>query len=211
MIFAQASLEESLWRSRRYNTEADLHLKSRDRRDRRHRSPLRVILGWVFFIALILALLFGLVPLAGAKVRLTNSAMSPALSSGDTVLVNHIAYVLFSPKRSDVIQFTSSADNGNVYVRRVVGLPGETIQILDGSVYVNGEKLTEPYSSGQIQYAGTASTPVTLAEDEYFVLADNRANGFDSRDPTVGMVNLSSIKGKVWLRVLPVNQFGLVS
>lgn len=185
-------------------------------RSRRRKSPARVIFGWIAFIIIFLVLLFAMVPLVGASMRVTDGAMSPSLNIGDSVAVNHIAYLLFRPKRGDVVQFGSSGrspDGGEgetMYIRRVIGLPGETVQIMDGAVYINGYPLEESYAAGAISYGGIASAQLTLDNDEYFVMADNRSNNFDSRDSTVGPITRSSIRGKVWLKILPIDQIGMV-
>ena len=185
-------------------------------RSRRRKSPVRVIFGWIAFIIVFLLLLFAAVPLVGASMRVTDGAMSPSLNIGDSVAVNHIAYLLFRPKRGDVVQFGSadrSQDAGGhetMYIRRVIGLPGETVQIMDGTVYINGYPLDENYAAGVISYGGIASAQLTLDNDEYFVMADNRSNNFDSRDSTVGPITRDSIRGKVWLKFLPFDQIGLV-
>ena len=176
----------------------------------RKKSPARMIFGWILFIAAVLAVLVILIPLVGATVDVSGSAMSPAVNAGDRIAVNRLAYLLTNPKRGDVIQFRSAQDAGTVFLRRVVALPGETVQIRDGSVYINQTSLPEPYASGILQYAGTAAPPLTLSEDEYFVMSDNRSNNFDSRDPTVGTVKRNTVSGKAWLKVLPFREFRLI-
>ena len=168
----------------------------------RKKSPARMIFGWILFIAAVLAVLVILIPLVGATVDVSGSAMSPAVNAGDRIAVNRLAYLLTNPKRGDVIQFRSAQDAGTVFLR--------TVQIRDGSVYINQTSLPEPYASGILQYAGTAATPLTLSEDEYFVMSDNRSNNFDSRDPTVGTVKRNTVSGKAWLKVLPFREFRLI-
>ena len=162
----------------------------------RKKSPARMIFGWILFIAAVLAVLVILIPLVGATVDVSGSAMSPAVNAGDRIAVNRLA--------------RSAQDAGTVFLRRVIALPGETVQIRDGSVYINQTSLPEPYASGILQYAGTAATPLTLSEDEYFVMSDNRSNNFDSRDPTVGTVKRNTVSGKAWLKVLPFREFRLI-
>ena len=181
------------------------------------KSPMRVIAGWIIFIGVFLALIFALVPLVGATMKVTDGAMGPSLAIGDTVAVNHISYLLLRPKRGDVIQFVvAEEDQGTasqtktVYLRRVIGRPGETVQIMDGKVYINGYPLEEEYAAGAASYAGIAASQVTLDNDEYFVMADNRSNNFDSRDATVGPISRDDILGKVWIRVFPFEKFGFV-
>jgi signal peptidase I len=89
-------------------------------------------------------------------------------------------------------------------------MPGETVQIKDGMVYIDGEMLQESYGKEVMEYAGVASEPVELGSDEYFVLGDNRNNSSDSRDPSVGNVNRDQIIGKAFIRIWPLNQFGIL-
>ena len=191
--------------------------KGNDYPVKKRKSPMRVIAGWIIFIGVFLALIFALVPLVGATMKVTDGAMGPSLAIGDTVAVNHISYLLLRPKRGDVIQFVvAEEDQGTasqtktVYLRRVIGRPGETVQIMDGKVYINGYPLEEEYAAGAASYAGIAASQVTLDNDEYFVMADSRSNNFDSRDATVGPISRDDILGKVWLRVFPFEKFGFV-
>ena len=172
---------------------------------------IRGLLRWLIALGIIAAILFAMIPVVAAMSRVSNGAMSPTVEIGDTIAVNHIAYLLLNPKRGDIVQFLKE-DSGQdeMYLRRVIALPGETVQIMDGSVYINGRQIQEPYASGLIQYAGTAGSQLTLTDDEYFVLADNRSNNFDSRDPTVGTISRDDIRGKAWLRILPFEKFGIL-
>ena len=191
--------------------------KGNDYPVKKRKSPMRVIAGWIIFIGVFLALIFALVPLVGATMKVTDGAMGPSLAIGDTVAVNHISYLLLRPKRGDVIQFVvaeedqaAASQTKTVYLRRVIGRPGETVQIMDGKVYINGYPLEEEYAAGASSYAGIAASQVTLDNDEYFVMADNRSNNFDSRDATVGPISRDDILGKVWIRVFPFEKFGFV-
>ena len=191
--------------------------KGNDYPVKKRKSPMRVIAGWIIFIGVFLALIFALVPLVGATMKVTDGAMGPSLGIGDTVAVNHISYLLLRPKRGDVVQFVVAEEEQGtgpstktVYLRRVIGRPGETVQIMDGKVYINGYPLEEEYAAGAASYAGIAASQVTLDNDEYFVMADNRSNNFDSRDATVGPISRDDILGKVWIRVFPFEKFGFV-
>lgn len=195
---------------------------ARSRREKEYpvkkkRASGRVIFSFLIALCTVVLFLGAMCLLFGSAVKAESGAMSPSIEIGETVGINHIAYLLLPPKRGDIIEFKisknyedSSKDSGSVYFRRIVGLPGETIQISEGKVFINGVPLEESYTSGELTYGGTATTPLTLNNDEYYVLADNRSNNFDSRDSTVGSVSEQDIIGKVWLKLLPFEEFGLL-
>ena len=145
-------------------------------------------------------------------------SMEMALDDGDSLLVQKISYYFKDPQRYDVIVFsmrdsyTSTEDHENkkYLVKRVIGLPGETVQIMDGCVYINGEKLEDDHygSDIPIEQAGIASDPQTLGENQYFVLGDNREVSEDSRE--FGIINKSNIEGKAFLRIWPFRHLGSV-
>ena len=102
-------------------------------------------------------------------------------------------------------------DESQLFIKRVIGLPGETVQIIDGYVYINGEKLDESYGSDVMNTAGIAQDPIVLGPDEYFVLGDNRNNSEDSRYAAVGNIKRSDITGRAWLRIWPFDSIGFLN
>lgn len=172
---------------------------------------LKEILTWMFDIAVVLFLAFVLVFFFGERVGNIGNGMSPSLESGDTVLVNKLLYSLSGPNRGDVVVFKPHGnENSHYYIKRVVGLPGETLQIQDGAVYIDGERLEDPEYSG-ISQAGVASEPVELGVDEYFVLGDNTESSEDSRSADIGNVLKKHILGKAWFIISPREHFGFLS
>ena len=140
-------------------------------------------------------------------------SMEPTLSDGDTVIIQRLSYYFVSPSRYDVVVFPVSyddvTDEDTYYIKRVIGLPGETVQIIDGSVYINGEELKDDkYALSDILDAGVASTPMVLGEDQYFVMGDNRNMSTDSRNSYVGLVNKNDIVGEAWICTWPLRHFG---
>ncbi len=108
--------------------------------------------------------------------------MSPQLEDGDEVLIDRFMYKFISPKSGDIIAFLPNGNtNTHYYLKRVIAVPGDTVQIKDGSVYVNGEEFREEIETARMEDAGIAGSEMTLAEDEYFVLGDNRNTSEDSR------------------------------
>ena len=135
--------------------------------------------------------------------------MQPVLNNGDVVLVDRIIYDASSPKRNDVIVFKPKGnENAGFYVKRVIGLPGEIVQIKDGYVYIDGKELEELATATVIDDPGIAEEPIELAGDEYFVLGDNRSASEDSRMANIGNVKRENIYGKAWFIVSPFSDFG---
>ena len=140
-------------------------------------------------------------------------SMEPTLTDGDSVIIQRLSYYFADPKRYDVVVFPVSYDDGTAkktyYIKRVIGLPGETVQIIDGSVYINNEKLDDDvYGAAAINEAGIAENPLVLGENQYFVMGDNRNMSTDSRNSYVDLVNKNDIIGEAWLCTWPLNHFG---
>ena len=173
-------------------------------------GPVVQMLRWIGMLILLVFVLFILLQLTGARLTVDGTQMSTSLAHGDTVIVNRIAYLFTDPARFDIVAFPFAYQEDTFYERRVIGLPGETVQITGGTIYINGVGLTMREDLTVPEQGGLASKPVTLGSDEYFVLCDNPSGGSDSREPTVGNVRKQSIIGKVWLRVWPLPRFGLL-
>lgn len=172
---------------------------------------LKPVALWAGKIAIVCLFAFVFVWYFGQRVAVVGDSMSPILSNGDVTLVNRIVYDATAPKRGDIIVFQPKGNgNSHYYIKRIIGLPGETVQILEGDIYINGEKLEEDYEVSEISDPGTAVEEITLAGDEFFVLGDDRENSEDSRMPDVGNVRRSYIYGKAWFVVSPWEHFGFV-
>lgn len=153
----------------------------------------------VFYCIAAVLLAFVIVFLVGMKISVIGVSMEPSLQNGQEVLVNRFIYKLFSPRRGDVVVFLPNGNkNSHYYLKRIIGLPGEKIQIIGGYVYVNGELLEEEEFYDKIADAGIAENEITLGSDEYFVLGDNRNNSEDSRSGNIGAVKKGDIAGKAW-------------
>ncbi len=137
--------------------------------------------------------------------------MENTLHDHDVLLVDKFSYGLADPKRFDVVVFTPEETNPKqLYVKRVIGLPGETVQVIGDTIFINDEALDEDYGNSMIVYQGIAAIPIVLGEDEYFVLGDNRCLSKDSRYSEIGSVSRSQIKGKVFFRLQPENRIGFI-
>lgn len=165
-------------------------------------------------ILYILAVLFGtwlIITFVGQRTSVSGSSMEPTLHNGDQLIMDKLTYHFSEPERFDIIVFPFQYADDTYYVKRIIGLPGETVQIdPEGNIYINGELLEEDYGLETILSPGLAAEPVILGEDEYFVLGDNRNNSSDSRDPSVGNIHRSDIIGKAWVRIWPLNKIGVL-
>jgi signal peptidase I len=125
--------------------------------------------------------------------------------------VDKLSYRFHDPERYDIIVFPLLQEEETFLIKRIIGLPGETVQIdEEGNIYVDGEVIDESYGREVIVNPGRAYEPVELGEDEYFVLGDNRNNSVDGRDPSVGNIKREDIIGRAWLRIWPLNKIGFV-
>lgn len=167
------------------------------------------LLGLLLYMLLIFGTAYLLGHFVVGQVEVDGPSMNDTLQDQDRVLMNKFTYRFKNLDRFDVLVFKYAYDTDTDYIKRVIGLPGETVRIdLDGKIYINDELLEENYGKEVIEYPGIAQEGITLGKDEYFVLGDNRNNSSDSRDPDVGAVSKDQIRGHVWLRLWP--DFGLV-
>ncbi|MBP3476721.1 MAG: signal peptidase I [Lachnospiraceae bacterium] len=167
-----------------------------------------MIVGSLVAIFLAFVIVFSV----GMRTSVIGDSMEPALYNGQEILMNRVVYKLSSPKRGDVVVFLPNGnENSHYYVKRVVGLPGETIQIKDGSVYIDGVLLDEDEELDKMIDAGIAQNELTLAVDEFFVLGDNRNSSEDSRSGNIGAIKKDNIIGKAWFHMATENEsIGLV-
>ncbi|HIR28665.1 MAG TPA: signal peptidase I [Candidatus Choladousia intestinigallinarum] len=177
---------------------------------RKKRSIVREVISWIFYLAAVFLAAYLMVNYVAERTRVQGESMYDTLSDGDNLIVDKISYRFTSPKRYDIIVFPFQYQEDTYYIKRIIGLPGETVQIYDGDIYINGSRLEEDYGYEKIRNSGLASEPITLGEDEYFVLGDNRNNSSDSREPSVGNVTRDQIIGRAIFRIWPLNRLGLI-
>ena len=140
----------------------------------------------------------------------SGSSMESTLHNKENLLVEKVSYRFKDPDRFDVIVFYPyGRESDDYYIKRVIGLPGETVQIKGDTIYINGEEIKEYYGKDPMVYAGIAEEPLKLADDEFFVLGDNREVSEDSRNEEVGPVKRENIEGKAILRIYPFSEFGI--
>lgn len=175
------------------------------------KSIFKEILDWVIYIGIILLFTYLIITYVGVRTRVSGQSMQPTLHDGDNLLVDKLTYRFRDPKRYEIVVFPYKYEEDTYYIKRIIGLPGENIQIIDGYVYINGEKLEKDYGAEVMQEAGIAEDPITLGEDEYFVLGDNRNHSSDSRVPNVGILKRKDLMGRAWVRIWPFDSIGVIS
>ena len=174
------------------------------------KSILKELAGWIVYILIIVVLAYLIITFVGQRTEVSGSSMETTLSDGDQLIVDKISYRFRDPKRYDIVVFPYQYEENTYYIKRIIGMPGETVQIVDGYVYINGSRLDEHYGNEVMKDAGTAAEPVTLGEDEYFVLGDNRNNSQDSRAENVGLIHRENLLGRAWIRIWPFSEFGVI-
>ena len=175
------------------------------------KKVLKEILSTSLYLLIVLCLTYIVIHFVGQGTQVIGGSMETTLSENDNLIVDKLTYRFREPKRFDIVVFPFQYEKDTYYIKRIIGLPGETIFIdEEGNIFIDDELLTESYGKEIIKDAGRAYEPVTLGEDEYFVMGDNRNNSQDSRDTTVGNIARSDIIGRAWIRIWPLNKFGIL-
>ena len=158
------------------------------------------LLGWIVYIAIIIGLTWLIITFVGQRTRVSGHSMEATLHDGDNLIVDKLSYHFREPKRFEIIVFPYRHKENTYYIKRIIGLPGETVQV----------KLDENYGLEVMEDAGIAAEPIELGEDEYFVLGDNRNHSSDSRDPSVGILHRDELIGRAWVRIWPLDSIGVI-
>ncbi|MCD7726540.1 MAG: signal peptidase I [Clostridiales bacterium] len=175
------------------------------------KKVLKEILSTSLYLLGVLCITYLVIHFVGQRTQVQGSSMEPTLSSDDNLIVDKISYRFHDPERFDIIVFPFRYEDNTYYIKRIIGLPGETVQIDEaGNILIDGEILKESYGKEVIHNPGRAYETITLGEDEYFVLGDNRNNSTDSRDPSVGNIRREEIIGRAWIRILPLDKIGFI-
>ncbi len=191
-------------------TEEKAGEKVGEKAEEKAKNPGREIASMLMYMAFILVLTFFVVRYVGQRTQVDGQSMESTLYDGDNLIVDKITYRFRDPQRFDIIVFPFQYKENTYYIKRIIGLPGETVQILDGDIYINGEILEENYGKETMVSSGRAVNEIELGEDEYFVLGDNRNHSEDSRFEDVGNIKRSDIIGRAFIRIWPFNRFGLL-
>ena len=175
------------------------------------KNILKEILGTSIYLLIVLLMIYLLVHFVGQRTEVVGSSMENTLHDGDNLLVDKISYRFGEPERFDIVVFRYQHEKNTFYIKRIIGMPGETVRITsDGKILVNGEIIEENYGSEVILDPGRAIDEIELAEDEYFVLGDNRNNSTDSRAESVGNIHKKDILGKAFVRIWPLSELELL-
>ena len=176
------------------------------------KSIIKEILSTSVYLLMVLLATYLIVQFVGQRTEVVGSSMESTLSDGDNLIVDKITYRFSQPERYDIIVFPYQYQEDTYYIKRIIGMPGETVRIdSDGVIYIDGEELKEYYGKEIIANPGRVNNAITLGKDEYFVLGDNRNNSTDSRDSSVGNIRKKDIIGRAWLRIWPLHKFELLT
>lgn len=185
--------------------------KDKEAEKNAEKNVMKELFGWILYLLLVVGLTYLILTYVGQRTRVSGHSMETTLSNGDNLIVDKLSYRFSDPKRFDIIVFPFKYEENTYYIKRIIGLPGETVQVTDGCAYINGELLeSDIYGAELMEDSGIASEPLTLGEDEYFVLGDNRNHSSDSRDPSVGILTRKDLLGKAWVRIYPFDKMGVI-
>ena len=145
-----------------------------------------------------------------ATAEVSGPSMNPTLHHGERVIINKLVYVLGAPEKGDVIAFPYPANPLDKHVKRIIGAPGDLIEVNEHKLYINGELLEDEFSYEPLVTVGDTQYPITVGSDEYFVMGDNRNNSKDSRSSSVGLIQRENIIGQIWIRFFPFGAMGFI-
>ena len=171
---------------------------------------LKEVLGTSIYLLAVLALTYLVIAFVGQRTVVQGQSMENTLEDGDNLIVDKLSYRFRDPERYDIIVFPYQHAENTYYIKRIIGLPGETVQVIDGYMYINGKKLDEHYGAEVMEDPGIAAEPIKLGDDEYFVLGDNRNHSSDSRVASVGVLTRDMLIGRAWVRIYPFNKIGVI-
>ncbi len=175
------------------------------------KKAVKEILSTSLYFLGVLVAVYLLLHYVGQRTQVRGESMEPTLEDGDNLIVDKLTYRFNDPERFDIIVFPYKYEEEKYFIKRIIGLPGETVQITAGGyILIDNQVLYESNGKEVMVDPGTAYKPVTLGKDQYFVLGDNRNNSSDSRNPAVGNIRRSDIVGRAWLRIWPFSKFGIL-
>lgn len=172
---------------------------------------IKEIISWIVYFVCLLAAVFLINTFVIQRTMVSGESMYPYLHDKDQLMMDKLSYRFHDPERFDIVVFPV-VRNGKeeYYIKRIIGMPGETVQIKEGYIYIDGEQLEENYGAEVMVDAGRAAQEITLGDDEYFVLGDNRNKSDDSRYDNVGNLKRDKIVGRAWVRIWPFNRICVI-
>lgn len=176
-------------------------------------KKIRELFGGVAYIVVLVCIVHLTVTYVGQRTVVAGDSMLNTLHDKDNLIIDKVSYRFRDPERYEIIVFPYRYAEETFYIKRIIGLPGETVQIKEGYVYINDKKLEETFGREVIRADryGQAAEPITLGEDEYFVLGDNRNESADSRETSVGILKCEDLIGRAWVRIWPLDSFGVLT
>lgn len=205
--------EESEETETRIPAETEIIPEETEPKDKpvRKRKPISIILELLTYAVIVYACVYLIPTYVMQRTIVDGPSMLDTLHDNESLLVDKFYYKIGGLNRFDIIVFyPHGRGDEEYYVKRIIGLPGETIQIIGSDIYINGEVLDEHYGKDPIDDPGIAAEPITLGDNEFFVLGDNREISLDSRYEDVGLVSGKNIGGRAMIRIWPLNKFGLI-
>lgn len=169
----------------------------------------RELISTIAYILVVIAISFLIVRYVGQRTEVIGSSMVPTLEDGDQLITDKISYRFREPQRFDIIVFPYEPAEA-FYIKRIIGMPGETVRIEGGRIYIDDVYLQESYGYGFTDAVDLEGSEVVLGDDEYFVMGDNREVSMDSRYAEVGSIKRSQLLGRAFVRIFPFNKFGLL-
>ena len=187
-------------------------------KDTPQNRPWRSVLEWVFIVVLAVACAMAVRAFVVEPFEVPTESMISTIQVGDRLLGEKISYMAHDPQAGDVVTFSDPENPSTTLIKRIIATPGQTIDLKDGEVYVDGTKLDEPYTQGKPtnpieRHADFLSSdityPYTLGQDEYWMMGDNRTNSLDSR--YFGPIKRQSITSRGWFIFWPLNDIGTLA
>ena len=176
-------------------------MSKKRRNHRRRKSGFCSVVNFLVTLSVIIILGFAVRTFVAVPLTITGDSMADTYDAGDVVVATRFDYLFSKPQRGDVVLCQVQGRDG-MYVKRVVGLPGELVEIENGLVSIDGQPLDEPY----VAYPSSESMAVQLEADQYMVMGDNRAVSYDSREADMGMLSKADFAGKVRARIWPLGK-----
>jgi len=171
---------------------------------------LRGLVEWILVIGFALLLAFIVRTFLFRVTRVTGYSMEPSLSHGDFLILNRVPYLFNAPQAGDIVAFPYPGNESDYFIKRVIAVPGDIVNLQNGRFFINGTQLDDEFSNELVRSAFTVAFPFEVEEESFFVLGDNRNRSKDSRYPTVGNIVGNDMIGKVAVRIWPLSNVGRV-